>query len=357
MILYIWKLEDGAFNNVTVIDDASSVIWVQRLNEIGEFEIYIRASAERLKLFNEGDVFITRPDSEIAMYVEMVKLDTNEETGDYLTVSGRSAEVILSWRVVQFQMFAGSSETVENIIRFLFVQKFITAGVGQISWLSIEEAHGWEEGTTHQYTGRSLEEIFNSLCVTYDYGFKLKWLGNGFEFQLYKGTDRSFDQNVNTYVVFSPEFENLGNTEYIKNTSEYANAAVIGGEGEGSERVFVSIAEQGKSGFYFRQVYLDARNSSQEELSLDAYKEQLANDGKDQLEQLRVTAEYTGEVLNYNQYVYGVDYFLGDKVSTKNEYGIKGNAVVTEITEVEDESGYKLVPTLSEWTPASYEED
>ena len=357
MILYIWKLEDGAFNNVAVIDDASSVIWVQRLNEIGEFEVYIRASAERLQLFNEGDVFITRPDSEIAMYVETVKLDTNEETGDYLTVSGRSAEVILSWRVVQFYMFNSSDESIENIIRFLFTEKFIAAGVGKIPWVSLETAHGWEEGSPHQYTGRSLEEIFNSLCVTYDYGFKLKWLGNGFEFQLYKGTDRSFDQNVNTYVVFSPEFENLGNTEYIKDTSEYANAAVIGGEGEGSERVFVSIAEQGKSGFYFRQVYLDARNSSQEELSLDAYKEQLANDGKDQLEQLRVTAEYTGEVLNYNQYTYGVDYFLGDKISTKNEYGIKGNAVVTEITEVEDESGYKLVPTLSEWTPASYEED
>lgn len=357
MILYIWKLEDGAFNNVAVIDDASSVIWVQRLNEIGEFEIYIRASAERLKLFNEGDVFITRPDSEIAMYVETVKLDTNEETGDYLTVSGRSAEVILSWRVVQFYMFNSSDESIENIIRFLFTEKFIAAGVGKIPWVSLETAHGWEEGSPHQYTGRSLEEIFNSLCVTYDYGFKLKWLGNGFEFQLYKGTDRSYDQNVNTYVVFSPEFENLGNSEYVKDTSQYANAAVIGGEGEGSDRVFVSIAEQGKSGFYFRQVYLDARHSSQEELTLEAYKEQLANDGKDQLEQLRVTAEYTGEVLNYNQYVYGVDYFLGDKVSTKNEYGIKGNAVVTEITEVEDESGYKLVPTLSEWTPASYEED
>ena len=199
--------------------------------------------------------------------------------------------------------------------------------------------------------------LLNYLCVTYDYGFKLKWLGNGFEFQLYQGTDRSFDQNVNPYVVFSPEFENLGNTEYVKDTSQYANAAVIGGEGEGSERVFVSISTQGQNGFYFRQVYLDARNSSQEDLTLDQYKIQLANDGKDQLEQLRVTTKYTGEVLNYNQYVYGVDYFLGDKVSTKNEYGIKGNAVVTEITEVEDESGYKLVPTLSEWTPASYEED
>lgn len=357
MVLYVWKLESGSFNNVAVLDDASSVIWVKRLNDVGEFELYIRASTERLKLFNEGDVFITRHDSDIAMYVETVKLNTNEEEGDYLTVSGRSAEVMLIWRVVQFQMFAGSSETAENIIRYLFTEKFLTAGVGQIPWLSIEESHGWEEGTTHQYTGRSLLEIFNGLCVTNNIGFQFTWTGTGFQFQLYKGTDRSFDQNVNTYVVFTPEFENLGNTEYIKDTKEYANAAVVGGEGQGSERTFVSIAEQGKSGFYFRQVYLDARNSSQEDLTIEQYKAMLANDGKNQLEQLRVTAEYTGEVLNFNTFTYGVDYNLGDKVSTKNEYGLKGNAVVTEITEVEDESGYRLVPTLSEWTPAEYEED
>lgn len=355
MILYVWKLDNNVFDNVAVIDDASSVIWVKRFNDVGEFEVYIRASTERLALFGNGDVFITRPDSDIAMYVEAVKLNTDQETGDYLTVSGRSAEVLLSWRVVQFELFEES--TVENIIRYLFTERFIASGIGRIPWLSIESSHGWEEEASHQFTGKSLLEIFNGLCVSNNIGFQLKWLGNGFEFQLYKGTDRSYDQNVNTYVVFSPEFENLGNTEYTKDTSEYANAAVIGGEGEGSERVFVSISEQGKSGFYFRQVYLDARNSSKEDLTDEQYRIQLANDGKTQLEQLRVTAEYTGEVLNYNTYTYGVDYNLGDKVSTKNEYGIRGNAVVTEITEVEDNSGYRLVPTLSEWTPANYEED
>lgn len=357
MILYVWKLTGGLFDKVAVIDDATSIIWVQRFNDAGEFELYIRATSEKLKLFSEGDVFITRPDSDIAMYVQTIKLDTDQESGDYITVSGRSAEIMLAWRVVQFIMFSGSSETAENIIRFLFTMKFITAGVGQISWLSIEESHGWEDGDTHQYTGRSLLEIFNGLCVMHNYGFKFHWTGAGFEFQLYKGTDRSFDQNVNPFVVFSPEFENLGNTEYTKDTSEYANAAIVGGEGEGTARTFVSVAEQGKTGFYFRQVYLDARNSAQEDLTDEQYKTQLANDGKEQLEQLKVTTEYVGEIINANTYTYGVDYFLGDKVSTKNEYGIRGNATVTEITEVEDANGYRLVPTLSEWTPAQYEEE
>ena len=119
------------------------------------------------------------------------------------------------------------------------------------------------------------------------------------------------------------------------------------------------MKEEGKSVSRERPVFrrFICANSSKEDLTDEQYRIQLAFDGKNQLEQLRVTAEYTGEVLNYNTYTYGVDYNLGDKVSTMNEYGIRGNATITEITEVEDNTGYRLVPTLSEWTPASYEED
>lgn len=357
VILYIWKLsESGFFDEVAVIDDASSVIWVERHTDTGEFEVYIRASKERLELFADGDVFITRSESDIAMYAESVKLNTDEENGDYLTVSGRSAEVMLHWRIVQFASFTGETANAENIIRYLFTQQFLIPAdeTKYISWLSLEESHEWEDGAAHQYTGKSLNQIFGSLCVEVGYGYRLRWIGTGFQFELYKGTDRSYDQHVNPFVVFSPTFENLGNTEYEKNTSEYANAAIVGGEGEGATRTFVEVAEQGKSGFYFRQVYLDARNSSKEDLTDEEYEEQLTNDGKAQLEELKVTAEYSGEILNYNSYEYRKDYNLGDKVSIKNQYGITGNATITEITEVEDASGYRIVPTLSEWQPISF---
>ena len=77
--------------------------------------------------------------------------------------------------------------------------------------------------------------------------------------------------------------------------------------------------------------------------------------GKEELEQRKITTSFNGEILNYNNYTYGVDYNLGDKVSIINEYGIRGNATITEITEVEDDTGYKLIPTLSEWETVNYE--
>lgn len=358
MILYLNKLENDTFTRIAVIDNATSVIWVKRFNAVGQFEIYIKASTELYNLL-DGDIFITRDESNVLMYVEKITLTTDEENGDYLTISGRSAECILSWRVVMRVVYSSASTTAEYIIRNSIDKTLISDIIpnNNISWLTLGENHEWQDYITRQYTGKNVLDIVQDLCVTYNYGFEFEWNGSGCTINLYKGTDRSFGQSENTFVVFSPEFENLGNTEYIQDTMNYANAAIIGGEGEGTERKFAIVLPQGITGFNRRMIYIDARQSSSDDLTERQYTDMLIAQGKEELEQRKVTTEFNGEILDYNNYTYGTDYNLGDKVSVINEYGIKGNATITEITEVEDESGYRLIPTLSEWTVIEYEEE
>ena len=356
MILYVWKLENDTFTKIKVIDNATSVIWVKRFNAVGNFELYIRASTELLELFT-GDIFITRDESNVGMYVEKVQLNTDSENGDYLVITGRSAECILSWRVVMRVVYSSESTTAEYIIRNSIDKTLISDIIpnNNISWLTLGEDHEWQDYITRQYTGKNVLDIVQDLCVTYNYGFEFEWNGSGFTINLYKGTDRSYDQTENTYIVFSPEFENLGNTEYIQDTMNYANAAIIGGEGEGTERKFAVVLPQGITGFNRRMIYIDARQSSSDDLTESQYTDMLIAQGKEELEQRKITTSFNGEILNDNNYTYGVDYNLGDKVSIINEYGIRGNATITEITEVEDDTGYRLIPTLSEWETVNYE--
>lgn len=362
MILYLNKLTENTFERIAVIDNATSVIWVKRFNAVGQFEIYIKATEELLNLLN-GDIFITRDDSNVGMYVEKVQLNTDEENGDYLTISGRSAEVILAWRIVQRAIYNSELSTAEGIIRDqitrLLIYSSIIINKNAIEWLTLGENHHWQDLVTRQYTGKILLDVVQELCVTYDYGFEFAWNGSGFTINLYKGTDRSYNQSTNTFVVFSPEFENLGNTEYIKDTSNYANAAIIGGEGEGNDRFYAFVYPEDITGFKRRIIFIDARNSSSEngQITTSEYRKMLQNQGVEALEQRKITTSFNGEILNYNNYTYGIDYNLGDKVSVINEYGIRGNATITEITEVEDENGYRLIPTLSEWSVIEYEEE
>lgn len=364
MILYVWKLENDTFTKTAVIDYATSIIWIQRFNAVGQFELYVRASEELFELF-DGDIFLTRDDRSVAMYVEGVKLNTDDENGDYLTITGRSAECIMSWRIVQRAVYSSSLTTAEIIIRDLIKQLLIYDDVlindNAITWLSLGQNHNWPDNITRQYTGKVLLDVVSELCTMFDYGFEFTFTGSGFEINLYKGVDRSFEQSENTFVVFSPEFENLGNTEYSHDSSNYANAAIIGGEGEGKDRTFAYVYPEGVTGFQRRVIYIDARQSSSNtddgELTPTQYRAMLRAQGQEALDQRKITTSFSGEILNYNAYTYGVDYNLGDKVSIKNEYGVTGNATITEITEVDDETGYRLIPTLSEWTITEYEED
>ena len=62
MLIYVWKKQDGIYQKTAVIDYATSVIWVSRYRECGEFEIYIPASKALVTLF-QGDILFTRDDS------------------------------------------------------------------------------------------------------------------------------------------------------------------------------------------------------------------------------------------------------------------------------------------------------
>ena len=176
-----------------------------------------------------------------------------------------------------------------------------------------------------------------------------------FTFSIYKGADRSYGQTVNPVVVFSPAFENLGNTEYSRDTTTYYNSVYVAGEGEGADRKIANVVSaDAPTGFYLREKWVDARNMSSttdgSPIPESDYISMLKQQGYEELGVSKETTNFSGEILNNNVYIYGVDYDLGDKVAVKNEYGVTGAATVTEMTEVEDESGYQIRPTLSEWS-------
>lgn len=355
MILYVWNFDvyEKQFYKTAVIDNTTSIIWVTRFNSAGEFELYIPANNDLLSLFKNENVIITRDDTDRIMIVEKVALNTDDENGDYLTITGRSIESIIGRRIVPNQ--TNLMGTVENGIRTLLTNNIISPSnsMRRMSFFTLGTLNDWTETFEKQITGKNLLESIADICVTYNYGFKLTFDENhqNLIFDLYKGVDRSFDQSTNTHVVFSPDFENLGNTEYTTDRTTFYNWVYVAGEGEGTARKIGQAASIIEPGLSVYEKWVDARNvsSNNGEISTTEYMQMLRQQANEEIELSKITQTFSGEILDFNAYTYGVDYNLGDKVSIKNEYGITGNATVTEITEVEDETGYRLVPTLSEW--------
>lgn len=357
LILYIWKFNGENYQKTAIIDDATSIIWVRRFQNAGEFEIYIHATKELFALFMQEELLITRHDiPESAMIPEKVELTTDSENGNYLIISGKSAESILGRRIIpRITTYSG---TVEICIRYLVGVNLITmpdSNRRKIRLLEFSEAHGYPETIDKQVTGKNLLETISDICITYGYGFQLAFTGEKFIFDVYKGIDRSLHQSENQRVIFSPEFKNIGNTSYIYDKSTYYNSATIAGEGEGKDRKIHTVfrdTEKAK-GLSLREKWIDARNTSSNaeegELSPEQYESIMRQQATEELERCKPTVEFSGEILNTGMYQLGVDYWLGDTISIVNEFGISGTAIVTEITEVEDETGYKITPTFSDW--------
>ena len=357
MILYIWKWvnQQGKYIKDTVIDNATSIIWSKECWKAGYFELYLRATPEFMSLFHNNTTMITRSDRKEAMITEKVQLTTDAENGDYLTISGSSAEIMIGYRVFTKQ-WNYSNWYAESMIRDMINSQLITPDdLGRkIMLISLGENHGWDVKTSKQVVGKNLLTVISEVCESLQWGFELVFDNDDgrFTFELYQGEDHS-GQSMLPVVVFSPEYSNLGNTDYSRDHSTYYNSVYVGGEGEGSDRVIVNERTD-RTGMFMRELWIDSRNTSSTTeggtLTPTEYNNLLSAEGLEELELHKDTTTYSGEVFNTDMYKYGEDYNLGDKVAIENEYGIKATAIVSAITEFEDETGYRLYPTLTEWS-------
>lgn len=345
MNLYIWKYDGQKYQKTLVIDYADSVIWVQRFCKAGEFELYLRADEKLLELFSENETLITRDDTDTSMIPERIELTTDPEEGDYMIISGCSLEGLLKRRIIP-SMYSYSG-TVENFLRRLVLNQCMQLNLGhrRIDLIRLAEQHNYPETIQKQVTGKNLLDTISDVCEQYQYGFRLTFDGEYFWFDVCKGTDRN--------VLYSPDFGNLGSTGYILDRTTSFNSVTIAGEGEGKDRVMMTSRDMSASGIFLREKWMDARNISSNtddgELTPEEYDAVLSQQAMEDRENCKETREFSGEILNTDMYQFGADYNLGDTVSVVNQYGIKGTAAVTEVTEVEDAEGYRLIPTFSEW--------
>ncbi len=334
---------DQSLRRIAVVDDYTSLIWAKRYYDIGALDLQIEATKKNLEIFKKYN-YITRDDDDAVFRIEALELDTSVEDTNYLIIGAYDCKKILTQRIVWNQFnFKG---TVENFIRQMITDNFIDPVLSQrrINNFALKEAQGFTEEIEAQTTFDNVGERIQELCVENNYGWKVTLEGNRFMFDLYKGKDRSAWQGVYPHIVFSPEYDNLTSTKYNMDASEYKNAALVAGEGEGDERKKRMIGDA--AGLKRFEAFIESNvSTSTVEGDLVDYYEALIADGKEQLAEAAVTATFEGEI-DPNVYKYKEDYDLGDIVTVKNEYGIETNARIVEVAETWNEEGYTIDPVF-----------
>lgn len=348
----VWIL-DTNFSSVSVLDTFESLIWTDRYREYGDFEIFAFPTSQ---LINDAkdDFYLYNPASEHTMIIEHHEVTTDIEEGPRFIVTGRSLESLLTRRIVWNQTTISGS--LQNGIKKLITENFISPEVSErkiTNFVFVDSTDPEITKLTHeqQYTGDIVYDVIVDLCNTYDIGFKitLNIDKKRFEFSLYKGKDRSYAQETNPYVVFSPNYENIINSDYTHSIKDYKNVTRIGGEGVGVDRKMTTYGNA--SGLNRREIFTDARDISSktddgEVLSDQDYLNLLQQRGKENLSEYAVKEGFEGEVEASKMFIYGRDFFLGDCVQVQNEFGMSGTSLVSEIVFSQDKDGESVFPTF-----------
>lgn len=355
MDLYIL---DPNFNAIAILDYYESLIWTERYYREGDFEIYTTARKDIIETLKE-DNYIWTKDSEDTMIIEQVQLSSDVENGDDFIVTGRSLVSILHRRIIWTQTvlsgnFQDEIERLlnENVINPTIPERKIPNFIFQkstderITSLTLEST---------QCFGDDLYDVVSTLCEMKEVGFKVVLSdANEFIFSLYVGEDRSYDQFKNPYVIFSSNFDNIINSNYLESKKTLKTVTLVAGEGEGSERktiVVPSDAEKAKTGLNRREMFSDAGDISSsvdgETISDSEYNAQLTQRGEEELSKNIITKSFEGEVDTTELFQYGVDFYKGDIVQIANEYGIEGKSRIIEIVRSHDDSGIDILPTFA----------
>ena len=343
-----------------IIDEYVSNIWRPSYSDVGDFELYLGATDKAIGLLKENRYAVRSSDISVengittyekVMVIKNIQLITDIENGDFLCVTGRELKFLLHQRIVWNQTTLTGK--VEDAIRRLVNENAIvpTDSNRIIPNLALGVSAGLTDTIEKQVTGAYLDKAISEICTTYNYGWDIFIVNKTMVFIVYTGTDRSYEQTERPYVVFSDEFENLYNTDYQLFTEEYANTTLIGGEGEGLERVYTAV-NNSNSGLNRYETFTDARDissnkGSENEIDAATYLKLLVERGRENLAGLSYTEGFSGEVLSDLAFKYGEDFFIGDTVTVINKYGIKKNVRVLSAIESEDESGAKLLPQFN----------
>lgn len=339
------------YESVDIVDSFKSMIWTDRYNSYGDFEMYLTINSDILKHLKE-DYYLWLKDSEHCMIIEDSAIDSDTEDGNHLIVTGRSLESILERRIIWGQKVLTGNlqlaiQTVlnENIINPSITDRKIDNFIFEPSTDPIVT----ELTVDAQFTGDDLYVVIKKLCQSNNLGFKIVLNDNNqFVFSLYAGADRSYNQNINPYVVFSPGFENIINSNYFTSKSNFKNVTLVTGEGEGSYQKTIIVGSG--SGINRREIFTDAKDVDADfdggYLTEAEYISHLEARGIQNLSEHSIKTAFEGEVEATPLFKYGEDFFIGDIVQVANEYGHEGRAYISELIISQSEDGVSMYPTF-----------
>lgn len=338
------RVYDNELNFKGISENQTSFVWTRRYFESGEFRLYLPLTDDNLALYKLGNLVTYRGANEAGVIEDLILRSTNLER--VIIASGRFLSSYMDRRLVRPTLtFNGKVEVA--------MRKMLTDAVS-IPLVELGQLNDFNETVNFQATYKNLLTMEEKLSQLSNIGFRFRpdFTNKVIYFETYKGVDRSRNQSDRAFVEFSDMFDNLNSIENRQNDQLLKTVGYVGGQGEGPERVFVTIGDDSLTGLERREVYIDAKDISSEDITQSEYLDLLRARGAERMEDYMFSDSYECATIPLGNYEYKKDYDLGDIVTIrKTDWNLNMALRITEVQEVYEHGSATIVPIFGSPLP------
>jgi hypothetical protein len=377
------------------VDEFVSAIWTERYSVAGDTELVVQATPENLAKFAPGTFLALRGTKEV-MELKTVSIEKNLAKikgfalPRYLNervawFRNPNAGVSASDRIADYSQIAKLGEFLADVVNksvinpVAFTGEFLAANLNwtqeTIPGLSLGavDASGAAERLT-----LSAGPLYDSLARLAEPGGvgqtvyldSATELGYSLKYTTYRGKDRTSTQDVNKKILLSPNLETVNGLKEVRSNELYKNVCYVYYQGivsthyadpalpvpEGFDRrTMVVNPDKEPVGRPIVRREWDNLSGGQRfydvgsvmyvgPAEIAAFRAQVA---KDAFANNNYIMAIDGQTNPNNEYVYGVDYGLGDLIELQGLTGAISKARVTEHIRSQDQYGEKSYPTIS----------
>lgn len=228
---------------IGILEVYRSVIWEEKAFGAGSFSVDALITQESMSLLSPYNiVWIEGESAGIIEYVQ----EQNGKEGPYITVKGPGLTGILGYNILHG--LYNLSGTVPQIMHRLVDDCCINPTRGdtecrKIPDLVLLDPPDGGRSVRVQKTGGTLLEALEELGAAYGVAFGVRFnpAVPQMEFWTRWGQNRSVNQTTNAPVFYSTELDDVLSSEYSYSAQDYRNVALVAGEGEGKDRVLVTV--------------------------------------------------------------------------------------------------------------------
>jgi hypothetical protein len=298
--------------------------------------------------------------------IRYINISKNAQGMEEIEVQGRFITWWIGKRVILKQIVA--TDTTQNILTRIVTENVTNPAKAALKIPNIYHTsisgivRGNIEYTSEMYTNALL--ACETAAKASKLGFRIYTdiRASRHYFQIYDGLDLTASQSVNPPCIFSHEFDNIAEQEYINSIENLRTTAYVGGEElQGAPRRIVEVGSSA-SGLDRDEVYINAtditqtyKNASGQDVTMTntQYDNMLLQRGVSELETYTETLAFSSKINANSNLKYKGDYNLGDRVTCLNKrWGIIINARITEITEIYQNNTEEINITFGESLPS-----